>query len=231
MSFYRDWLLATGNTEKENVFLQQYLDYSPESLETLTVGDNDDVVEAIRLLLSIPILRLLDAINHPYPLSPKDIFQYSKLDDATDTLCTILEFEENRLSYEEAGQRLTHASQQYACIKYGENHAKTAAMLTLVLIGREPDRKCNMVRISSLGSVSTMLSVEEKHELIKRLAVRNPLIKTLIYEAKTNGYASYIDTVSVALSGQTIIRRKHNNEIIMNLILEDLPLKDQIRWQ
>ena len=230
MSFYSEWKNSIDDKLSEDKYLLQFLDYSPESLEVLSNGEREKVVEAVKLLLSIPVSHFLDAITHQYSFYPKDVFQYSKLEDATDTLCNILCFEELLLSYEEVGKLLTHSPRQYACIKYGENHAKTAAMLSLVLIGRDPKHKCNMVRISALGRVSTMLSFEDKHELIKRLAIRNPFIKTRIFNAKEQE-ASYVDTVSTVLSGQTIIRRKHNNEIIMNLILENEAIKDRIRWQ
>ena len=115
MTFYSGWIEIQGNKEKEDAFLQKYLDYSPESLEILSQGKQEDVVDAIKVLLSIPIPQFIDAINHTYMLLSKDVFQYSKLEDATDTICTILEFEEHRLSYEEAGKRLTHSRQQNAC--------------------------------------------------------------------------------------------------------------------
>lgn len=198
-------------------------------METFESGEKADVLIAIKLLLNLPVSSLVDAIDHPYEYKAKDIFQFSKLDDATDNLCNFLEFEEVSLSYEEAGKKLIRASNHYANIKYGENHAKTAAMLTLVTIRRVDDRKCNVISISPLGSVMTSLSKEEKNEVLRRLAIRNPFLKTLIFHAK-GGEASYVEDVSKVLSGQTIIRRKHNNEIIMNLILHDEPIREKIRW-
>ena len=166
MTFYSGWIEIQGNKEKEDAFLQKYLDYSPESLEILSQGKQEDVVDAIKVLLSIPIPQFIDAINHTYMLLSKDVFQYSKLEDATDTICTILEFEEHRLSYEEAGKRLTHSSQQNACIKYGENHAKTAAMLSLVLIGREPDNKRfgGLIELDEAGYIKSDESCKTSQE-------------------------------------------------------------------
>lgn len=230
MSFYGEWLRAKDDAAIEQDYLQCFLDYSPKSIEVLHYGKESETVEAVQVLLSIPIQRFVEAINHSYPFESKDVFQFSSIYDATDRLCNVLEYEEDALSYEEAGRILTKAPQAYACIKYGENHAKTAAMLSLVIIERVPNRKCNMTRISSLGSVYTQLSPDEKQELLRRLAIRNPFIKTIIFDAK-NGSASYVELVSAVLSGQTIIRRKHNNEIIMDLILGEDPLNDRIGWQ
>ena len=230
MDFYGDWEKAIENNEHIEGYLIRYLDADPESEIVFEEGERADVLTAIKLLLSIPIVSFIKSITHPYEFTAKDVFQYSKLDDATDTLCNILEYEEHSLSYEEVGHRLVHAPHQYANIKYGENHSKTAALLSLVVISHVPDRKCNMVHISSLGSIMTQLSKEEKEEIIRRLAIRNPFMKTLIYEAKC-GEASYVKEVSKVLSGQTIIRRKHNNEIVLNMILKDNSLKEKVGWQ
>lgn len=230
MSFYGDWKKAKDNDEHIEDFLIRYLDTDPESEIVFEEGARADVLTAIKLLLSIPIASFIKNITHPYEFTTKDVFQYSKLDDAIDTLCNILEYEEHLLSYEEVGHRLVHAPHQYANIKYGENHSKTAALLSLVVIKHVPERKCNMVHISSLGSVMTLLDKEEKEEIIRRLAIRNPFIKALIYKAKC-GEASYVKEVSKVLSGQTIIRRKHNNEIVLNMVLKDDPLRERIRWQ
>ena len=185
---------------------------------------------AIRLLFRIPIQSFINVIDHPYDFKSKDIYQFSCLEDATERICDILEFECPLLSFEEVGQRLVHASKQPANIKYGENHAKTAAMLSLVVIKRIGERQCNMVSITSLGSITTTLPKNNKEEVIRRLAIRNPFIKTLIFRAKTNA-VSYKEEVSKALSGQTIIRRKHNNEVLVNMILSDDPLRNRIRWK
>ena len=181
MSFYDEWQKAIEEKRSDEIFIRQFLDYAAVSMESLVDGEKADALVAIKQLLTVPIASFVATINHPYEYTAKDIFQFSKLEDATDTLCNILEYEDPMLSYEEAGQNLVHASKQYANIKYGENHAKTAAMLTLVTIKRVEDRKCNVIRISPLGSVMTMLSREDKNEVIRRLAIRNPFLKTLIF--------------------------------------------------
>ena len=56
----------------------------------------------------------------------------SKLNDAIVTICNLLEFEHDHLSFVDAGRIITHAQNEYACIKYGENHLKLASALSLV---------------------------------------------------------------------------------------------------
>ena len=229
MSFYSEWqdILEKGLSDEQ--YVKGFLDYSEQSLSVLYTGNETDILGAITLLLSVPISTFISAIDHDYSFFAKDVIQYSKLEDATITICNILEYEEVSLSYEEAGKKLTHAPQQYACIKYGENHAKTAAALSLVIIEKNKEKKCNLVRISPLGSISTLLDNNDRQQLIRRLAIRNPFIKSLIFRAK-QGDVSYKDCVSSALSGETIVRRKHNNEILINLILENEPINNNIRW-
>lgn len=229
MSFYGDWQQNRNDGLQDEAFVQQFIDCSDSALGPLLDGEEADVVEAIKVILSVPMDDFINGINHKYSFTSKDVMQYSNLSDATSSLCTILSYEEFALSFEEAGARLTHATQQFARIKYGENHAKVAAALSLVKITRDKERQRNMVRISSLGSIITLLDESEKEEIIKRMAIRNPFIKTLIYKAKC-GRVSYSECVSAALKGQTIIRRRNNNRILVNMILSDSTLKDNIRW-
>ena len=228
--FYDEWQKIRSANLSDEIYIRKFLDFASDSISIFNVGDKSEVLTAIKLLLSIPVTDFINAIDHPYDYMTKDIFQYSKLEDAIEVLCNTLEYEEIALSYEEIGKRLVCAPKQYANIKYGENHAKTAAMLSLVVIGHIEGRDCSMVSISSLGSVMTSLSKDERTEVVRRLAIRNPFLKTLLYYAKI-GEASYVECVSKVLSGQTIIRRKHNNEILMNIILGEAPIKNKIRWK
>lgn len=229
MTFYGEWQQNRERCIPDGVFIQRFIDCTDRSAEPLINGEEADVVEAIKVLLSVPIVEFVNEINHAYEFTSKDVFQYSNLDDATTALCTILGYEEYTLTYEEAGARLTHTPQQYARIKYGENHAKVAAAFSLVCIMRDKEKKCNIMRISSLGKVLPFLNDHDKNEVIKRVAIRNPFIKTMIYYAK-QGVFDYEECVSSALSGQTIIRRRNNNKKLIDLILGDNPIRNNIRW-
>ena len=96
-------------------------------------------------------------------------------------------------------------------------------------IERVACNKAQKARITTLGSIFTKISNAERTELIKRLAVRNPFIKSLIFYGK-NGEVTYNRLAAQVLSGQTIVRRKHNVEILINMILENHPIKNNIRW-
>ena len=190
-------------------------------------GEENDVKFACELLLSIPVERFIELIGEDYEFSSKDVFQYSQLNDAIIKLPNILYYEFEQLNFLQAGKRLISAKKDLACVKYGENHSKLAASFSLVLL--EKTNKVTQIRLSSLGKYTIDMSVKQKHELIRRLALRNKFVKSLIFNAMS-GNVVYTDLASNVLSGQTIVRRKHNVEVIANLILCDNGLSRNIRW-
>ena len=230
VNFYNEWERARGSSFSSDHFFEEFLDAAPASVELLNDGEAGDVVKAIRFLLSIPMAEFIENIKHTYSFAAKDVVQFSNLDDAITKLCNILEFEESELSILEAGKRLTHAKGDYACIKYGENHSKTAEALSLVRFTKPNAKKGRVVTNTSLGSVTTTMSQETKVELIKRLAIRNKTEKALIFELKNSDHVWYNQFISQALSGQTIIRRRTNVKQITSLILQDNKLLDRIEW-
>ena len=229
MNFYQNWAETIRNGLDDSEYIKIFLDCQNDAVDCLVYGEKEDVVFAIQVLLSVPVERFVFAIDHDYDFASKDVFQYSKFEDATVTLCNLLEYEYPTLNFIDAGSKLAHAQNEYACIKYGENHIKLANALSLVKIEKFSSRKMCEASITSLGSITTAMSNPDRDELIKRLAIRNSFVKALIFHAK-NGNVEYKTLVSKVLSGQTIIRRKHNVEIIVNRILEKHPICKNIRW-
>ena len=227
--FYQKWTQAKMSDADCSPFILSFLESSTESTDTFLLGGVGEHVDAIKLLLSVSIDELLDSIKCDSTFSSKDVFQYSKLEDAVISLCNILEYEEKALTFFEAGRRLTQSDKEFACIKYGENHIKTAEAFSLVKLEKPACKGARYATITALGSVFTRLSNEEKYELVRRLALRNQFVKSLIFNAK-NHEVTYQEIVSRVLSGQTIIRRKHNVEIIVKLILREHPITNNIRW-
>ena len=227
--FYQKWTQTKMSDADCLPFILSFLDSTTESTDTLLYGSTDEVVAAIKLLLSVSIDELIGSIKHDSTFTSKDVFQYSQLEDAVVSLCNILEYEDKALNFFEAGQRLTQSDKEFACIKYGENHIKTAEAFSLVKLEKIACKGARYVSITALGSVFTRLSNEEKYELVRRLALRNRFVKSLLFNAKTREI-TYHEIASRVLSGQTIIRRKHNVEIIVKLILKDHPINNNIRW-
>ena len=227
--FYQKWTQTKMSGADCLPFVLSFLESTTESTDTLLHGSADEVVAAIKLLLSVSIDELIDLIKPDSTFTSKDVFQYSKLEDAVVSLCNILEYEDKALNFFEAGQKLTQSDKEFACIKYGENHIKTAEAFSLIKLEKIACKGARYASITALGSVFTRLSNEEKYELVRRLALRNRFVKSLIFNAQ-NREITYQEIVSRVLSGQTIIRRKHNVEIIVKLILKDHPIINNIRW-
>lgn len=227
--FYQEWAKSKQNGMDCSSFIASFLESSDESVDVLLCGNSDEVIFAIKLLLSISMDEFLDSIESDSTFTSKDVFQYSKLEDAIVSLCNLLEYENDQLNFYEAGHKLMQSDREFACIKYGENHIKLAEAFSLVKLKKVALKGARCASITALGSISTRLSAKDRNELVRRLAVRNPFVKSLIFNAK-NREVSYQDLVSRVLSGQTIIRRKHNVEIIVDLILGDHSIKNNIRW-
>lgn len=229
MTFYQQWAEARKNNRDDFQYIQRFLDYDMDSTKPLLHGSKEEIIQIVQFLLSIPVDNMISTIDHEYVFSSKDIFQYSKLHDAIVTICNMLEFEHKQLSFINAGKLITHAQNELACIKYGENHIKLAASLSFVNLEKDLHERNTKASITTLGSVSTTLDDQTRYELVRRLAIRNSFVKSLIYNAKTNT-VEYKNLASTVLSGQTITRRKHNVEIIVKLILGEHPIKCNIRW-
>ena len=230
VNFYNEWERARDSGASTEQFFEEFLDATTASLDLFNNGEVNDVIKAVKFLLSVPMTDFIENIKHPYSFVAKDVVQFSNLDDAITKLCNILEYEESELSILEAGKRLTHAKGEYACIKYGENHSKTAEALSLVRFSKPYPRKGRVVSNTTLGCVSTTMSQGTKLELIKRLAIRNKTEKALIFELKNHDRIWYDEFISQALSGQTKIRRRTNVKQITSLILQDNKLLDRIEW-
>ncbi len=133
---------------------------------------------------------------------------------ATNRLPEILEFSPEGLSFAEIGYQLVKSPNDSAGTKYGENHAKLAEMLDLVKIHNRPSK----VKSTKLGKYLLGFKPEEKVELLKRLLLRQFLIKKLIHDAG-EGNVEYISEVRL-LSKSTAARRGRNVRMLLDYILE-----------
>lgn len=211
------WEIARNNGMDETSFMTDFLKDTDFSEEILLKGNDADEWTAIDILLSTKIENLVDIINRPLnPIYPESIVQFSTFDHALFTINKILHFKKGCLTFSEIGKEIINASQDGACKKYGENHSKVAAMLSLVTLKKEGQLK---VSNSSLGNVSLSLEKCDKYQLAKRLSLRNSFIQNIISKAK-NGDCNYMALAQQYLSESTAIRRRSNVKFIVQLILE-----------
>ena len=139
--FYQEWQKAKQDGMEYTHFINSFLDASEESISELLYGSEREVVNAIKLLLTISIDEFLACIESDSAFTSRDVFQYSKLEDATITLCNFLEYENKELNFFEAGKKLTKSDRKFACAKYGENHIKLAEAFSFVKLEKKTSKK------------------------------------------------------------------------------------------
>lgn len=226
MNFYSDWKKSMFDIERNKDFTRKYLNKDPETLEVFMNGSYDDLVFVSKFLLSIPISNFLYCIDHDVECKTEMIIQYSNLNNAIVDVPRVLKFVEKSLTFAELGKIIINAKEEGACKKYGENHAKLAAEISMVKLERNGATE---VTNTAFGNFSVNLSDADRLELVKRLAIRNEFIKKIIYLSK-KGNVSYMDVARKILSDSTASRRKSNVRQIVNLILNDNELLNNIVW-
>lgn len=225
MGFYSEWLNSI-NTQNAGKYIRSFLSSTPQSLLPLLSGNIDELVCVCKVLLNTPIERFIEEINCDNYFSAENIIQFSNFEHAITSVITLLETEDKDLTFTELGWLIMHSKLEGACKKYGENHSKLAAELSLVTLEKN---KSYYVKITSLGKFLNSLDNKEKYEIIKRLSLRNCFIKELIYRAKKQ-VVLYSDLAMTVLSESTMIRRKSNVKYLVSLILENNELLNNIVW-
>lgn len=151
MNFYQNWKKCRTERNDESDFFYAFLEKKDETLQVFNSGNEQEIADAIRLLLSIPIDEFLKFMEYEnISVLPEQILQYSSFDHGVITLCKQLYFC-NPSTYNELGEKLIHALLPGANKKYGENHSKLAQELTFVSLKREGSVK---VYITNLGKMT-----------------------------------------------------------------------------
>lgn len=170
---------------------------------------HDEVEEYVKAIIAEPLPRFLvyiEGLKNKELIRPKDVFQFSNLDDATLNYCLKLKKVDNPgLSLLEIGKLLQDDGKERkdgAYVKYGENHAKLAKELGL---GFE---LCNTYYLSGIGYIFAELSEDNRKHMISRLILRSKLICRL-YQASENGDVDLRQFLYM-LADSTYIRRRSN---------------------
>lgn len=172
--------------------------------DTLLNTDGKEIIGAIK---NSNDLEKIDASNIP---------QFSDMENAMyNTIKTVLNTGNVGITFEDLGFYLTGSrdKKKGADIKYGENHAKLAALLDLVQItGGKGKVK---VFASELGKIYATYSKEEQQKIAQRLVFRIPVVQRAFIEGKNqkidiSGYMSI-------LSEKTQNRRRSNVENVIQL--------------
>lgn len=226
MNFYEMWDLARINKMDEESFLTDFLSGTEFSKKILLTGTRDENLLAISMLLSTNLDTFIDKINGPFnSINTASIVQFSTFEHALFTINKILHFSKTSLTFSELGKAIVNAPQDGACKKYGENHAKVAEVLSLVILEKDTSFK---VSNSSLGEISISMNKNDKIQLAQRLALRNSFIQEIIYEAK-QGDCDYMMLAQKNLSYSTALRRRSNVKQLVHFILEGTSYKNLLK--
>lgn len=233
MDFYSIWEGVRSLQMDDSEFLKCFLLCSEASLTPLKSGSRDEVENAAKFLGNIPYSEFLQAIKALEPdddLIPAEVPCFSTFNNGVVRLNELLEFAPNGLTYADIGYQITNAPNQLAQIKYGENHAKLAAMMSLVAIDSH-HRPIN-VTSTSLGRYLTRYTLDGKAPLLRRLIIRDHCVRKIIYSA-LHGGANYRSIV-INLKDSTAYRRRTSVKCAVDFALdtpEALELGAKINWE
>lgn len=189
---------------------------------------HDEVERYVNSVIDEPISRYLTYIKTLKTrdiIKPEDVFQFSKVEDATINFCEKVKALDNPgLTYLEVGKLLQNDGKDRkdgAYIKYGENHVKLAKELGLAF------ELCNTYYLSGIGYIYSELPEEKRQDFLTRLILRSTLIKRL-YQASQNGNVELRQFLYM-LADSTYIRRRSNVKKILGY-LEKLKETDVIKF-
>ncbi len=226
MSFYQKWYENLTNDKRCKYYINEFLNGNKEAVNELENGDKCTLEICCKTLLSIPIEEFIDCINTKKEYGVTDIVQFSDFESAIIKTPAILEIDKSELSFCDLGKALINAKTVGACTKYGENHAKLAKELSLVAVSKRPI----YVKNTNFGAFTVYLDSSSRLEIIKRIALRNKFIYSLIFDAK-QGKANYMKMALTCLKKSTAERRRSNVKYIVKLILQNNSLLHEIEWR
>lgn len=232
MDFYADWLSQISNNGKDDYFIHAFLTKAPESTSFLFDSyDQDRFLTMLRLFQLLPVERLFTAIKeqgYTDCYTTLDISQFSDFGKAIETVPEILEFYPQGISYSDLGEKLMGDRKYEACRKYGENHARTASVMSLA---RLSEKQPKLVFPTTLGHFLVDYQIQEKNALLRALLLRNPFLHDMVSVTMT-GSKAYRDLVK-GLSDTTAKRRRQSIKQLMSFIFggtEMEPRLEKIDW-
>lgn len=158
--------------------------------------------------------------NNVSAITRSNIPQFSNFDDGTNRLITtIRKAGDYGPGFDDLGLYLTISGKKAAAYKkYGENHSKLASLFDIVYIVRK--NGANKVYLTELGKAMEKMSSERSKNLLAKLAVKIPVIKSLIIDSM-EGNGNIKEILSLYISESTIQRRRPNVKYLINLIRDE----------
>lgn len=183
--------------------------------------NKDELFDYVNRVVDVKLLEycnyVIDYCHIDY-LTFQDVVQFSSLDDATTGICQVLTRAHDGLHNLEVGQALLDdgtVRKEGAYRKYGENHAKTAIELGLVL------ENSGCYFLTCLGEIYNDLENSVQNELLRRTILRNRFFQKILIKSQLGPVS--IENEMSFFSQSTIIRRLPNVRTLYNIMIGNDP--------
>lgn len=230
--FYENWGEKRKNGTDDSECLISFIRGTTESVQPLLEGSDTELATAFSVLKQVPIGDFLSVVQQeeiPRELLPADVPCFSTLENGASRLNELLVFEPDGLTFADAGYQLMNSVKSGARVKYGENHSKLAAMMTLVTISTS---RPAIVRATRWGTYLTRFDWRSKEEVLRKLLLRDLCVKTIVKNALI-GSTTYRNAVKM-LSTSTAIRRRTNVRCLVEFVLSGTDREEvlsRIDWE
>lgn len=209
-------------TVVKDFFQKSYEDAINEHLFIRSFNLNkDELFDYVNRVVEVKLLEycnyVIDYCHIDY-LTFQDVVQFSSLDDATTGICQVLARAHDGLHNLEVGQALLDdgtVRKEGAYRKYGENHAKTAIELGLVL------ENSGCYFLTCLGEIYNDLENSVQNELLRRTILRNRFFQKILIKSQLGPVS--IENEMSFFSQSTIIRRLPNVRTLYNIMIGNDP--------
>ena len=206
----------------KDFFQKSYEDAINEHLFIRSFNLNkDELFDYVNRVVEVKLLEycnyVIDYCHIDY-LTFQDVVQFSSLDDATTGICQVLTRAHDGLHNLEVGQALLNdgtVRKEGAYRKYGENHAKTAIELGLVL------ENSGCYFLTCLGEIYNDLENSVQNELLRRTILRNRFFQKILIKSQLGPVS--IENEMSFFSQSTIIRRLPNVRTLYNIMIGNDP--------
>ena len=218
------WDAFAGGDVSDKVLLQAYftkeidlecLRYANSECKCSSLDASRALIDAILNTSVEEAIDLIRSSENSEAVTKDNIPQFSDLDAALYGVADILWNSGKVLSFEDMGYYLKKddSADLIANKKYGENHAKLAALLDIVLIDKGGSRA--QISLSQFGRVYCQLPKEVQEKLVPLLCLRIPIVQN--YFIGGCSYDKINDDLSI-LSEATKKRRRPNVVTVVQLV-------------
>lgn len=171
MDFYSLWNETRKMGIDDSAMLQAFLRSDESAVDALYAGDEGALETAYAVIDGIDIETFFEAIktgDYNTEITPAMVPCFSNFENGAHRLIELLEFEPNGLSFADAGFQLIDAVKEGARVKYGENQAKLARMMSLVTIS---SNKPAVVKATPWGSYLVSTKAKEHIKVLNQRQV------------------------------------------------------------